>query len=560
MTKGVPVVRGVSDSEADHRDGVEFALSDPTFYPHPVGKIQIEETHISKVFLTGDFVYKLKKPVDFGFLDFTTLEKRHHYCEQEVLLNQRLSQDVYLDVVAITLEQSGYALNGPGQPVEYAVKMRQLPRKKTMLELLRRGKLSDDRLQRLVQLLARFYEKAQRGPPIYAMGSQMVIEGNVEEDFSQTEPFVPSILNPDKFSRMHDAVRAFLRNNTDLFQRRIETGFICDCHGDLRLGHIYFLDHSHFPGDIQIIDCIEFNDRFRYSDVAADLAFLAMDLDFQGFADVGQTLLTAYAQEAGDPEVFMLLDFYKCYRAHVRCKVECLRQATGELAARKARLAVERAQRYFELAYGYAASLSRQTLWIICGLSGSGKSTIAAELANRLNVRVLSSDATRKKYFGLAPDEPAVIEFGKGIYTRAATAQTYERMLLLAREELFHGNSVILDATFSSRQHRELFRCLAVEMGANIIFAECLCPDAVLRVRLAERQTGSSISDARLEHLEAQRQAFEPPDELGEDLHLQVSTEQPLQENLQQIFAAAYLLQGQQTREFQAARVRNMPG
>jgi hypothetical protein len=294
--------------------------------------------------------------------------------------------------------------------------------------------------------------------------------------------------------------------------------------------------------------------------VAADLAFLAMDLDFQGFADVGQTLLTAYAQEAGDPEVFTLLDFYKCYRAHVRCKVECLRQATGELTARKTRLAVERAQHYFELAYGYAASFSRQTLWIICGLSGSGKSTIAAELANRLNVRVLSSDATRKKYFGLAPDEPAVIEFGKGIYTRAATAQTYERMLLLAREELFHGNSVILDATFSSRQHRELFRCLAVEMGANVIFAECLCPDAVLRVRLAERQTGSSISDARLEHLEAQRQAFEPPDELGQDLHLQVSTEQPLQENLQQIFAAAYLLQGQQTREFQAARVRNIPG
>jgi aminoglycoside phosphotransferase family enzyme/predicted kinase len=558
MTKGVPVVRGVSDSEANHRAGVELALSNPAFYPHYVKTIEIEETHISKVFLTGDFVYKLKKPVDFGFLDFTTLEKRHHYCEQEVLLNQRLSQDVYLDVVAITLEQSGYALDGTGQPVEYAVKMRQLPRKKTMLELLRRGKLSDDMLQRLLQFLARFYEKAQRGPTIDAMGSQMVIEGNVEEDFSQTEPFIPSILNPDKFSRMHDAVRAFLRNNTDLFQRRIETGFICDCHGDLRLGHIYFLDHSHFPDDIQIIDCIEFNDRFRYSDVAADLAFLTMDLDFQGFTDVGQTMLTAYAQEAGDPEVFMLLDFYKCYRAHVRCKVECLRQATGELAARKAKLAVERAQRYFELAYGYAASFSRQTLWIICGLSGSGKSTIAAELANRLNVRVLSSDVTRKQYFGLTPDEPAVVEFGEGIYTRVATAQTYERLLLLAREELFHGNSVILDATFSRRLHRELFRCLAVEMGANVFFAECLCPNAVLRVRLAERQTGASISDARLKHLETQRQAFEPLDELGEDLHLQVSTGQPLQQSLQQIFAAAYLLQGKQTRASQSARVRNI--
>jgi len=553
-TKSGPVLKALGEAETNHRAGVELALSNPAFYPHYVKTIEIEETHISKVFLTGDFVYKIKKPVDFGFLDFTTLAKRHHYCEQEVLLNQRFSHQVYLDVVAITLEQRGYALNGPGQPVEYAVKMRQLPREKTMLELLRREKLSDGMVNKLAKVLVRFYKKASREPKIDVMGSQMMVEGNIEEDFSQTEPFVPSILNREKLFRMHEAVRNFLTNNSDLFQRRIETGSICDCHGDLRLGHIYFVD------GIQIIDCIEFNDRFRYSDVAADLAFLAMDLDFHGFTDVGQTLLTAYAQEAGDPEVFMLLDFYKCYRAHVRCKVECLRQATGELSARKARLAVERAQRYFELAYGYAASFSRQTLWIICGLSGSGKSTIASELTKRLHLPIHNSDVIRKKFFGLSPKEPKVATFGEGIYTPVATAQTYERMLLLAREELFHGNSAILDATFSRRQHRELFRCLAVEMGANVIFVECLCPDAVLRVRLAERQTKSSISDARLKHLEAQRQAFEPLDELGEDLHLQVSAEQPLLQSLQQIFSAAYLLQGKQTRKSQSARVRNMPG
>jgi aminoglycoside phosphotransferase family enzyme/predicted kinase len=558
--KSASLLKDVGDSDSNRRAEIELALRNPSFYPHYVKTIEIEETHISKVFLTGDFVYKLKKPVDLGFLDFTTLEKRHHYCEQEVLLNQRLSHQIYLDVVAITLEQRGYALNGLGQPVEYAVKMRQLPRERTMLELLRRGKLNADMLQSLVQLLVRFYQKAQRGPAIDAMGSQMVIEGNIEEDFSQTEPFVPSILNPDKFSRMYEAVRAFLRKNSGLIQRRMETGFICDCHGDLRLGHIYFIDHSHYPDDIQIIDCIEFNDRFRYSDVAADLAFLAMDLDFQGFTDVGQKLLTAYAQGAADPEVFMLLDFYKCYRAHVRCKVECLRQATGELTARKTTLAVERAQRYFEVACGYAARFSRRTLWIICGLSGSGKSTIASELAKRLHLRVHNSDVIRKKFFGLSPKEPKVATFGEGIYTPVATAQTYERMLLLSREELFHGDSVILDATFSKRQHRELFRCLAEEMGANVIFVECLCPDAVLRVRLAERQTTSSISDARLNHLVAQQQAFEPLDELGDDLHLQVSTKQPLQQNLQQIFSAAYLLQGKQTREFQSARVRNMRG
>jgi len=361
---------------------------------------------------------------------------------------------------------------------------------------------------------------------------------------------VPSILHREKFSRLHKAVRRFLANNTEFFQRRIETGFICDCHGDLRLGHIYFLDGFYSQNGIQIIDCIEFNNRFRYGDVAADLAFLAMDLDYHGFPQVGQTLLTKYAKEANDPEIFLLLDFYKSYRAHVRCKVECLRQITGNLPAEKAKVAMQRAQRYFEFAYQYACGFSRPTIWIVCGLIASGKSTIAAELAKRLNVRVLSSDVIRKKLFGLEPDEQTVEEFEEGIYSPVATAQTYLWMLLRAREELFKRNSVVVDATFASRVNRDTFRCLAEEEGAKMIIVECLCPDVVLRVRLAERQTKSSISDARLKHLEAQRQAFEPLDELGDDLHLQVSTEQPLQQSLQQIFAAAYLLQGKQTREF----------
>ncbi len=534
------MVRGMSDSEADHRGGVEFALSDPTFYPHPVGKIQIEETHISKVFLTGDFVYKVKKPVNLGFLDFSTLEKRHHYCEQEVLLNQRLSQDVYLDVVAITREPGRYALNGPGETVEYAVKMRQLPREKTMLELLRRGTLSAAMLQELVHVLSHFYEKTRKGPEIDAMGGPKMIEVNTEEDFTQTAPFVPKILDQGNFSRMHQAVHAFLSDHQDLFQRRIEAGCICDCHGDLRLGHIYFVD------GIQIIDCIEFNDRFRYGDVASDLAFLSMDLDYHGFSDVGHTLLTAYARAASDPEVFLLLDFYKCYRAHVRCKVECLRQAAGDLSAEKARLAVVRAQRYFELAYEYATSFSRRTLWIVCGLSGSGKSTIATELAKRMSVQILNSDIIRKKFFGLKPDQPAVARFGEGIYTQVATAQTYERLLLETRRELFIGNSVILDATFGSRQRRELFRCLAEEMGANVIFVECICPDTALRKRLSQRKDKKSVSDARVQHLEAQRQTFEVLSELDDSIHLQVSTDQPLQQSLQQIFSAAYLLRNHQ--------------
>jgi len=528
----------LSERVCTHQTGVDLALSDPDFYPHPVGSIQVEETHISKVFLTGDLVYKVKKPVNLGFLDFSTLEKRHYYCEQEILLNQRLSHDVYLGVAAVTREPTGYALNGPGEPVEYAVNMRQLPRERTMLELLRRGKLSADMVQELVRILTRFYERARRGPEIEVMGSREVIEVNTEEDFTQTEPFVPAVIDPEKFTGTHRAVRAFLNERVDLFQRRNKTGRICDCHGDLRLGHIYFVD------GIQIIDCVEFNDRLRYGDVAADLAFLAMDLDYNGFADVGQKLLTDYTQAAGDPEVFLLLDFYKCYRAHVRCKVECLRQAAGDLPARKAGLAVENARRYFHLACEYAARFSRRTLWIVCGFIASGKSTIAAELAKRLGVRVHSSDIIRKKFCGLKPMEPAVAEFGEGIYTPAISGQTYELMLLEAREELSGGKSVILDGTFGRRHYRDLAHRLAEEMQANVIFVECFCPGSLLGQRLAEREGRALVTDARLRHLEAQRQTFEPLDELANDIHLEVSTDQPLQQSLQQILSVAYFLQG----------------
>ena len=535
-----PPAKVESDSNGEHRGEIEAALAEPTFYPHWTTTIQVAETHISKVFLTGDFAYKLKKPVNFGFLDFTTLEKRRHYCEQEVLLNQRLSKGVYLDVVAITQEPTAYMLNGPGEPVEYAVKMRQLPRGKTMLELLLRGKLSGAMVQELVDVLVHFYQRARKGPEIDIMGSRELVEINTGEDFTQTEPFVPEILNRKKFSRLNQAVRTFLSNHEQLFNHRIETGFIRDCHGDLRLGHIYFLDHSDSLTGIQIIDCIEFNERFRYGDVAVDLAFLAMDLDYHGFTEVGQELITAYAQAANDPEVFLLLDFYKCYRAHVRCKVECLRKAAGDLPAKKAEVVVEKARRYFDLAYGYAASFNRPTLWIVCGLIGSGKSTIAAELAKPLKVKVLSSDFIRKKMFGLSPQEPAVAAFEEGLYTPAVTARTYENMLLQARVGISTGNSVILDATFGKRQHRETFWAMAEEMGAQVIFVECFCPDSVRRKRLAGRQGKITISDARLQHLEAQRHVFEPLNELEGSLYVRVRTDQALVESRYQILSTIY--------------------
>ncbi len=533
-------MKAKSRSDTNRQTAILSALSNPDFYPHKVTAIEVEETHISRVFLTGDFVYKIKKPVDFGFLDYTTLEKRRRYCEQEVLLNNRLSENVYLDVVSITEEPTGYTLNGSGKPVEYAVKMRQLPKERTMLQLLRRGEFSLHMLRDLVQILVRFYEKTEKGPEIDAMGSRELIWVNIEEDFVQTNPFVSTVLDKVQFSDLHRRVRTFLNSQAELFARRVKRGRIRDCHGDLRLGHIYFMD------SVSIIDCIEFNARFRYGDVASDLAFLAMDLDYNGFADIGQKLLAEYARSADDPEIFLLVDFYKCYRAHVRCKVECLRYGAGDLSAPEAGLAKARAQSYFELAWRYADTFSRRTIWIVCGLSGSGKSTIAAELGKRMNLKCYRSDVIRKRLFGLSPEQQVVTTFGKSIYTPAASDKTYEQMLLEARKEMSRGRSVILDGTFGRLQHRVLARSLAEQMEANVIFIECLCRQSLLRQRLTARQEQKSISDARLQHLEAQSQAFEPLDELWDSLHLPINTEQPLHHCVHEILSKGYLLKREQ--------------
>ena len=516
------------------------AFRNPDFYPHPVSAIQVEETHISKVFLTGKFVYKIKKPVDFGFLDYTTLEKRHYYCKQEVLLNNRLSEDVYLDVVPVTEERTGYVLDGSGEPVEYAVKMRQLAKERTMLHLLRRGDFSPKMLRDLVQILVRFYEKTDKGPAIDVMGSRELIWVNIEEDFVQTNPFVSTVLDKVQFSDVHRRVRNFLNTRAELFDRRVKSGCIRDCHGDLRLGHIYFTD------SLSIIDCIEFNDRFRYGDVASDLAFLAMDLDYNGFAQIGQELLAEYARSADDTDIFLLVDFYKCYRAHVRCKVECLRYGAGDLSAPEAALAKARARSYFELAWKYADTFSSQTMWIVCGLSGSGKSTIAAELGKLMNLKCYRSDVVRKRLFGLSPEEQVVVPFGESIYTPTASEKTYEKLLLEGQKHLSRGRSVILDATFGRLQHRKLARSLAEEMEANVIFIECRCEQALLRQRLTSREEQKSVSDARLQHLDAQSRAFEPFDELGDSIHLPIGTEQPLHQCVHEILSKGYLLQNQQ--------------
>ena len=516
----------------NHQDQIFKAMRRPEFYPHPVSSIEQRETHISQVFLTGDYVYKIKKPVNLDFLDFTTLKKRRYYCRQEVILNKRLSHNVYLDVVSINHKNGRYHLNRPGIAVEYAVKMRQLPADRSMVNLLKRKKVNSAHIKELSEVLSKFYRGDPSDENIHASGAWETVLANCEENFRQTILFTGEIFDDRIFQLVRSSTLSFLHKKKELFDNRIKSKKIRDCHGDLRAGHIYFTDEG-----IQIIDCIEFNERFRFQDVTSDLAFLAMDLDYEGVPQIADDLLYNYAKRAQDPDLFGLIDFYKCYRAFVRCKVHCIRLQEDDLDKQVRKKLVKETRKYLDLAYKYARRFIRPTIWVVCGMPGSGKSTISEALSRVFGIKSFQSDVIRKKMHGLKPGDPLDIPFETGIYSKGSSSLTYGRLLLLALEEIEQGRSVILDATFSRQHHRSEAIRMANDIDTNIIFVECVLIEDMIRKRLLKRRAGYPVSDARYRHYEEFKKRFEPLNELSDALHIRVDTEQPLKECITQILA-----------------------
>jgi hypothetical protein len=514
-----------------HQQAIFEAMNQPGFYPHPVTPIESRETHISKVFLTGPFAYKIKKPVNLEFLDFTTLEKRRHFCRREIILNRRLSKDLYLSVEKIHWDGVRYSLEGPGSVVEYAVKMRQLSEDRSMAAMLADHRFAPSDTALLARRLSGFYQTAKTGGHINSLGSWHTVWRNCEENFKQINGFPACFFDPEIVSIVRGTTRAFLKRKRRLFERRILEGKIRDCHGDLRTDHIYYTD------GIQIIDCIEFNQRFRYADIASDIAFLAMDLDSLGREDISRTLLETIVRYTADTDLYGLIDFYKCYRAVVRAKTAAfrLKELLPQHTEKTALSPLNR--RFMDLAYGYAGRFTRPTLWIIRGLPASGKSTVAAGLATALDIAVFSSDPVRKELFGLKAHTSRIVSYGTDIYSAEATALTYGQLLLKAQEEIKQGRSVVLDATFGSGHWRKEAARLAADSDANLCVVECIAPVKILRKRLAERMAGDSISDAREEHLERIRAAFEPIKAPDEAPPLRVRTDQSLTESLRRIFS-----------------------
>ncbi len=324
------------------------ALLNPAIYPDHPGEVRFSETHISLVFLTGNYAYKVKKPVNFGFLDFTSLEKRKHYCEQEVTLNRRLAPTLYLGVIKITDEGNKIVLDGRGRIVEYAVKMKQIPEAFLMNRLLEKKEVSFRMIEAISEKLVRFYFTAETNDRIKSFARPERVKQDTDENFEQTEKFIDGAIPKDVYEEIKNRTNRFFKERAELFHRRISADRIRDCHGDLRLEHIFWGE------EISIFDCIEFNERFRYTDVAADIAFLGMDLDYHGREDLGEHLTQAYIGESGDHELMEILDFYKCYRAYVRGKVESFRLDDPNILEEEKKEALKRARRYFDLAHRYS--------------------------------------------------------------------------------------------------------------------------------------------------------------------------------------------------------------
>ncbi|MDA1226407.1 MAG: hypothetical protein BZY79_04860 [SAR202 cluster bacterium Casp-Chloro-G4] len=540
------------------------ALLRPEAYPDEPTKVTLLETHVSYLFFVDDVVYKVKKPVDYGFLDFTNLGKRRFYCDREVALNSRMSPDVYMGVVPIRQDGNDIRVEGPGKTIEYAVKMHRLDADKAVSELLRRGLLTSGDVRAIARKVARFHETAATGTEVNDLGDLSSIRRNIEENFEQTERFIGKTITSDEYEDLVEYSRAFMRKNATMFRLRTRQGRIRDGHGDLHASNIFLGGEpeampkdglgavadaeregllriepvSILPEKIHIIDCIEFNDRFRCADVAEDIAFLAMDLDYFGRPDLSREFVEAYVEASGDTGVMALMDFFKTYRAYVRGKVTSFRLDNPDLTNEERLSVAGEAEAYFRLARSYALlSVPRPALFIVGGLMGTGKSSIAEELANRWDLHYISSDLTRKRLADVAATQHRYEEYGEGIYSAEYTRMTYEVMLDEARGRLASGEPVVVDATFRAVEERQRFSDAAASLRLETFVVECTAAEGEIKRRLEARITHAeeTISDGRWELYRRQQADWEPITEVRANRLVQLDTTGPRSENLRKL-------------------------
>lgn len=488
-------------------------------YPHPVQKLELLETHISWVVLTGDFAYKIKKPVNLGFVDFSTLDKRKHFCERELQLNRRLAASLYLSVEPI-VQTNGQtvALGQNGTPVEYAVKMQQFDNSYRLDQYLLHHSISMADFTRLAETLYKFHEGANRHPPDPSLLNVENIANAIRENFSQIRQAIASELYAP-VQGIQNWSENQLKELHPKLQQRQDDGFIRDCHGDLHLANMVWLNNK-----VVVFDCIEFNDHFRWIDVLSDLAFLIMDLEEKQHGDMANHVLNAYCMFSGDYEGLQLLLFYKVYRAMVRAKVAALTASQQQDNTSKQKQLLEDFQTYINQARDYTQAPPAKLL-ITYGLSGSGKSTVAALLAARLPAIHIRSDVERKRLAGIDVYDSSESAADAGVYTAEMTDKTYHRLLHISRTLIKNAYSVIVDATFLEPAYRTLFRELAADMNIGFFILGIRADEDILFSRIRARShQNDAISEADEKIL--RKQLADRPVLLDEEIpfHVDVDT------------------------------------
>ncbi|MEG4861807.1 MULTISPECIES: bifunctional aminoglycoside phosphotransferase/ATP-binding protein [unclassified Microcoleus] len=473
----------------------------PGFYPHSVTEpVQLIQTHASFVLLTGDYTYKIKKPVNFGFMDYSTLEKRQHFCTQELLMNRRTAPEIYLEVLSIVQRgdlfefMSDSAEITPAEvAVEYALKMREFPQDSLFLSLLERGQLTEQLMAELGREVAKFHSTAITNSYIRTFGEVSQIRTAIDNNYLISQKYIGGPQTQTQYQETKDYTDAFFAKNPELFERRIANNKIRECHGDLHLRNITL-----WQDKILLFDCIEFNEPFRFVDVMYDIAFTVMDLESRGRRDLGNVFLNTYIEQTGDWEGLQVLPLYLSRQAYVRAKVTSLMLDDASVSTDEKAQILQTAAHYYKLAWEYTKP-RRGKLTLMSGLSGSGKSTVARYLARRTGAIQIRSDAVRKHLGGISLNERG----GQDLYSDEMTAQTYGRLLELGIILAERGWNVILDAKF----HRQKLRTDAINLsqshGLSWQIIYCTAPIAVLRERLQQRR--GDIADATAELLSSQQ-------------------------------------------------------
>ncbi|MFZ5876707.1 MAG: AAA family ATPase [Nitrospirota bacterium] len=504
-------------------DALIRSLQDPALYDHPVDRFEVIETHISWVLLTGVYAYKLKKPVDFGFVNFTTLARRKFFCEEELRLNRRLAPAWYLGVVAVTGTVDRPRLGGPGPAIEYAVKMKQFPHDARLDLVLARGELTPERLDAEVTAIAEFHRRAAVATADSPFGTPERVANRVQENLTTIREHsadagdLPVLERLDRRSRAEHAALA------ETFGARKRDGFIRECHGDLHLGNMAWVGVEPV-----IFDCIEFNDDLRWIDVMSEIAFLVMDLNHRGAPALARRALNAYLEATGDYAGLRVLPYYFAYRSLVRAKVACLRLSQGNLGASERAATAREVRQYLDLAARPPRS-ERPVLVITHGASGSGKSHLAQGVVETIGAIRVRSDVERKRLVGLSSHSRAAAEPGAGIYTTDLTARTYARLGELAALSLDAGFSVVADATFLKRAQRDQLRAVARSRSSPCVILASQAPESVLRERIVSRaRAGRDASDADLAVLAEQLRGIEPLTDDERRASVTVDTARPL--------------------------------